>query len=134
MTLKAEFLGERSEKMRPLSVDSFHTVLFCRKWDACVQFYRDILEFIPVDEKPGFVEFQVVPGSHIGLLKYVGKHVSKNNASFILSFRVENLEEFHKSLSARCEGVTAVKQHPWGARIFELRDPEERRLEFWTPL
>jgi len=115
-----------------MSVESFHTVLFCRKWDECVDFYRDILGFTVVDEKPGFVEFEVAPGSRIGLLNSSGNNDLKN-ISFILSFRVGDLEGFHKILSARCKGVTAVRQHPWGARVFELQDPEERRLEFWIP-
>ena len=120
--------------MNPLSVESFHTVLFCRKWDACVSFYRDALGFEVVDTKPGFVEFQIAPGSHISLLRQTGNDKSDDpDSSFILSFRVEDVEEIHKTLSARCTGLTAVKQHPWGARLFELRDPEERRLEFWAP-
>jgi len=120
--------------MKTMLVESFHTVLFCRKWDACVDFYRDIMGFTAVDEKPGFVEFEVAPGSRIGLLKSSGNCALKNkDTSFILSFRVGDLEEFHKIFSARCKGVTAVRQHSWGARVFELRDPEERRLEFWMP-
>ena len=120
--------------MNPLSVESFHTVLFCRKWDACVSFYRDVLGFKVVDTKPGFIEFQVAQGSQIGLLKPSKDSASEpDDTSFILSFRVRDVEEIHKTLSARCTGITAVKQHSWGARLFELRDPEGRRLEFWTP-
>jgi catechol 2,3-dioxygenase-like lactoylglutathione lyase family enzyme len=120
--------------MKSLSAESFHTVLFCRKWDACVAFYRDILGFEVVDAKPGFVEFEVAPGSRIGLLKPAGDVASEySDASFILSFRVGNVDEIHRTLSERCEGLTGVKSHSWGARLFELRDPEGRRLEFWTP-
>ena len=120
--------------MNPLPVESFHAVLFCRKWDAYVSFYRDVLGFEVVDTKTGFVEFQVTPGSRIGLLKPTGDSATEySDTSFILSFRVGNAEEIHRALSARCTGLTAVKQHPWGAHLFELRDPEGRRLEFWTP-
>jgi catechol 2,3-dioxygenase-like lactoylglutathione lyase family enzyme len=122
------------EQMKPLPVEKFHTVLFCRKWKACVAFYRDVLGFEVVDSNPRFVEFQVTPGARIGLLKPTGKSVLEDtSASCILSFRVENVEKIHKILSARCKEATAVKQHSWGARLFELRDPEGRRLEFWTP-
>ena len=120
--------------MKSLSVDSFHAVLFSRKWDACVSFYRDILGFAVVDEKSGFVEFEVASRSRIGLIQSERYSVSeKNEYPFILSFRVENVEEAHKILSMKCSGVTAVKQHSWGARLFEIKDPEGRRLEFWTP-
>ncbi|MBN2320378.1 MAG: VOC family protein [Acidobacteria bacterium] len=116
--------------MNPISVESFHVILFCRKWDACVSFYRDTLGFKEVDIKPGFVEVQVTPGARIGLLRS-----AKNDdpGCVILSFRVGDVDKMYDMLSKRCSEITAVRVHPWGARLFELRDPEERRLEFWTP-
>ncbi len=123
------------ETMKPFNVESFHTVLFCSKWDACIAFYRDILDFTVVDEKPGFIEFEVRPGSRIGLLHSVHGSTSKDRTKpHILSFRVDHLEEIHKELSARCGTVSALRKHPWGALLFEVLDPEERRLEFWTPI
>jgi catechol 2,3-dioxygenase-like lactoylglutathione lyase family enzyme len=120
--------------MKPLSIESFHTLFFCRNWDACVAFYRDILAFPVVDEKRGFIEFRVAPGSRIGLRKSAREPLFKENKHFfILSLRVGNVEEVHKILSMSCKNVTAVKHHPWGARVFEVKDPEGRRLEFWTP-
>jgi catechol 2,3-dioxygenase-like lactoylglutathione lyase family enzyme len=120
--------------MKSLSVESFHAVLFCREWDACVAFYRDILGFEIVDEKRGFVEFRVAPDSRIGLIQSSRKAGLKNEeGSFILSFRVENVEGVQKHFTGKCSEITAVRRHPWGARVFELRDPEGRRLEFWTP-
>jgi len=120
--------------MKSLSVESFHTVLFCSDWDACVAFYRDILEFPVVDERSGFMEFQVTRTSRIGLIQSRRDSASKKkNSSFILSFRVGNVEELHKILSVQGREVTSVKEHSWSARLFELTDPEGRRLEFWTP-
>jgi len=120
--------------MNLLSVESFHTALFCREWDACVSFYRDVLGFEVVDTKPGFVEVQVAPGSRIGLIRDRRNNAPDNcDASFILSFRVRDVEKTHGFLSGRCNGVASVRRHPWGARLFELKDPEGRRLEFWTP-
>jgi catechol 2,3-dioxygenase-like lactoylglutathione lyase family enzyme len=121
--------------MKICSVESFHTLLFCSKWDDCIAFYRDILGFAVVDEKPGFIEFEVRPGSRIGLLQSVRDGASKKRAApHILSFRIENLEEVHKDLSSRCPTASALRKHPWGALLFEIRDPEERRLEFWMPV
>jgi catechol 2,3-dioxygenase-like lactoylglutathione lyase family enzyme len=118
---------------KTLGVESFHTVLFCLKWDACVSFYRDVLGFAVVDEKPGFVEFEVTADSRIGLIRASGNRAPTGNASQpVLSFRVENAELAHRMLSARGASATAMKKHAWGAYLFELRDPDERRLEFWT--
>jgi catechol 2,3-dioxygenase-like lactoylglutathione lyase family enzyme len=120
--------------MKPLKVESFHAVLICRKWDACVSFYRDVLGFAVVDEKPGFVELEITPESRIGLIRPSGKNSSEYSPTgLVLSFKVEDIEETHRVLSVRCGNATAVKKHPWGALLFELKDPEQRRLEFWRP-
>jgi len=64
---------------------------------------------------------------------FVAENPGKDDTRFILSFRVGNIEEAHRNLAARCGEIAAIRHHPWGARLFELRDPEKRRLEFWTP-
>lgn len=120
--------------MNPFTVESFHTVLYCRNWDACVSFYRDILEFEEADTQPGFVEVRVAPGSRIGLIRRSGDQDAQNrDPAVLLSFRVSDVDTVHAILSARWKEVSGVKPHPWGARLFELRDPDGRRLEFWTP-
>ena len=120
--------------MKGLPVESFHTILPCRRWDACVSFYRDVLEFEAVDIRPGFIELEVAPGSWLGLLRRAKcDNPESRDDSVILTFRVGDVDKIHNILSARCEEISQVKSHPWGARLFELRDPEGRRLEFWTP-
>ena len=120
--------------MSGLPVESFHTILPCRRWDACVSFYRDVLGFEAVDIRPGFIEVEVGSGCRIGLLRRTNyDDPESRDASVILTFRVGNVDKIHSVLSARCKEVSRVKPHPWGARLFELRDPEGRRLEFWTP-
>jgi catechol 2,3-dioxygenase-like lactoylglutathione lyase family enzyme len=119
--------------MSALAVESFHTVLSCRNWEECVTFYRDFLGFRTVDSKPGFVEVEVSPGACIGLIRSAGDDNSENRAfALVLTFRVANLEKAHEILSARCQGVTEIMRHPWGARLFKMRDPEGRPLEIWT--
>ncbi|MBN2242576.1 MAG: VOC family protein [Acidobacteria bacterium] len=116
--------------MDPIPVESFHAILHCRNWEACVSFYRDILGFEEADVKPGFVEVRVAPGSLIGLLRSLK---NDNPRGALLSFRVGNVDKVRAMLAERCREVSAVRVHPWGARLFELRDPDGRRLEFWTP-
>jgi catechol 2,3-dioxygenase-like lactoylglutathione lyase family enzyme len=120
--------------MDPPAVTSFHAVLFCRKWDESVAFYRDILGFPVTDRKKGFMEFQVTPEARIGLLQEVRSPATNGrDGRFILSFRVPDILETHRQLQARCPDLPAVRKHPWGAWVFELTDPEQRRLEFWSP-
>ncbi len=117
-----------------LPARSLHTVLICEKWEDCVSFYKDVLGFPVVEERERFVEFQVTPGARIGILRPL--HPDAPNPSHdrvILSIRVEDIEEAHAELKARCPDLPAIRKHPWGARVFEFRDPEGWRIEFWSP-
>jgi catechol 2,3-dioxygenase-like lactoylglutathione lyase family enzyme len=119
--------------MSTLSVEGFHTVLLCRKWEECVEFYRDLFGFKTVDSKPGFVEVEVAPGSYIGLIRSSGDPGPDNdNYALVLTFRVADLEKAHAHLTAHRQEVTAIIDHAWGARLFKMQDPEGRRIEIWA--
>jgi len=116
-----------------LSVKSLHTVLYCRKWQECVTFYRDVLGFPVAAANEIFVEVQPVIGARIGLMNAARtRWPASRGDSFILSFRVSDIEETHQWLQKRFAGVGELKDHPWGARLFEIEDPEGRRIEFWS--
>jgi len=116
-----------------LRVESMHAVLRCRRWAECVSFYEGIMGLPAVDRKEGFVEFQVTPESRIGVLRVSRAEWREPADSCLLSFRVPDIAEAHRTLHARCPELEPVRRHAWGAKVFELRDPEGRRLEFWTP-
>jgi len=116
-----------------LPVSSLHTVLICEKWEECVSFYRDVLGFCIVDKRDRFVEFEVTTGARIGILRPLHPDArERSHDQVILSLRVSNIEETHAKLKMRCSRLPAIREHPWGARVFELRDPEGWRLEFWS--
>ena len=52
--------------MKSVTIESFHTVLFCREWDACVAFYRDVLGFAVADRK----RFLLPGGRRVGVPKH----------------------------------------------------------------
>jgi predicted enzyme related to lactoylglutathione lyase len=119
--------------VKVLEVEGFHTVLLCRKWEECVAFYRDLFGFKTVDSRPGFVEVEVSAGSYIGLIRRTRDYnLDNEELALVLTFRVANLEEAHKILAARCREVSEILEHPWGARLFKMQDPEGRRLEIWA--
>jgi len=120
--------------MEPPDVTSLHTVLFCRKWHESVVFYRDVLGLPVLEEREGFVEFQVNALSRIGLLrKDRSSRPADRPGQALLSLRVPDVQDAHKQLANRLPDLPAVREHPWGAWVFELTDPEGRRLEFWSP-
>jgi len=118
---------------RELSVKSLDTVLYCGKWNECVSFYRDVLGFPVVFANDILVEVEPVTGARIGLMD-AGRTrwPASRGDSFILSFRVSDIEETHQFLQKNYAGIGELKDHPWGARLFEIRDPEARRIEFWS--
>jgi catechol 2,3-dioxygenase-like lactoylglutathione lyase family enzyme len=117
-----------------LPVRSLHTVLICEKWEECVSFYRDVLGFSVVHERERFVEFQVTPDARIGILEPLQPDAPRpSHDRVILSICVEDIEEAHAILAERWPALPAIRKHPWGPRVFELRDPEGWRIEFWTP-
>lgn len=114
-------------------ITSLHTVLICEKWEECVSFYRNVLAFPVVDERERFVEFQVAPGARIGILRPLHpERPERSHDRVIVSICVVSVEEAHSELKARCPDLPPIRKHPWGARVFELRDPEGWRLEFWS--
>jgi catechol 2,3-dioxygenase-like lactoylglutathione lyase family enzyme len=117
-----------------LPIEGLHTVLYCQKWEGCVSFYRDTLGFPVVFANDMFVELQPVAGAFIGLLDAARttRPLSSFHDTFILSFHVIDVEMTHGVLRQRYEGVSEIKNHPWGARLFEVKDPEGRLLEFWS--
>lgn len=115
-----------------IEVKSFHAVLYCRRWRDCVAFYRDMLGFPATAASEIFTEVQVAPGSFIGLLNAARCRPPATQAgSLVLSFRVARVEEAQRALMQRGCSPSPIRRHPWGARLFELEDPEGRRLEFW---
>ena len=115
------------------SVRSFHTVLYCHKWKECVSFYRDVLGFPVMFANEIFLEVQPVTGARIGLMDAGRTRWSASRGdSFILSFRVSDIEETHQCVEQRYTGLGELKDHPWGGRLFEIKDPEGRRIEFWS--
>lgn len=117
-----------------VAVKSLHTVLLCEKWEDCVSFYRDVLEFPVLYERERFVEFQVAPDACIGILKPLHPDAPRpSHDRVILSICVEDIEDSHGQLKTRFPGLPPISKHPWGPRAFEFQDPEGWRIEFRSP-
>lgn len=117
-----------------LSVASAHTVLYCERWDECVRFYRDQLGFAVSFTNELFVEVQTSRAGYLGLMDASRtRYPPEAPRGFLLSFRVEDVEKVHADLKHRLAGLPPLIDHAWGARLFETRDPDGRRVEFWSP-
>jgi len=112
---------------------SCHTILYCRKWEECISFYRDILGFPVVFDNNILAEVEPAPNVRIGLMNV--SRTKKNVTApetIVLSFRLTNIEKAYGLLREKCKVAVERKGHHWGAQVVELRDPEGRLIEFWS--
>jgi Glyoxalase/Bleomycin resistance protein/Dioxygenase superfamily. len=116
-----------------LPIMSCHTILYCRKWKECVAFYRDFLGFLVVFDNNILVELEPAPNARIGVMD-VSR--TKRNVTapetIVLSFKVADIEKTHNLLREKSGEIVERKDHPWGAWVVELKDPEGRMIEFWS--
>jgi len=119
--------------MTPLPIRSFHQVLFCKQWDACKAFYGQALGFPETDRRPGFVEFCAASGAYIGLIDVAGRpgYGDPARTPGLIALRTDDIHTLHDRLASRIPALPPVRRHPWGALVFEITDPEDRRIEFW---
>jgi hypothetical protein len=70
-----------------LSVRSFHTVFYCRKWKEYIAFYRDVLGFFVVFANEMLVELKPAAGARSGLMSAARtRWPASHGDSFILFF------------------------------------------------
>ncbi|HPD60871.1 MAG TPA: VOC family protein [Thermodesulfobacteriota bacterium] len=116
-----------------LPITSVHTILYCQKWKECISFYRDILGFPVVFDNNILVELEPTPNARIGLMDVsrTKRNVTEPE-TIVLSFQVADIEKTYILLREKSGDTVERKEHRWGAQVVELRDPEGRRVEFWS--
>lgn len=116
------------------SITATNTILYCRKWQETVAFYRDALNFKITMSSSWFVEFQLAGSAHLSIADERRATIkSSGGAGITLTFRVDSADETWTQLSTRGLSLGPIKDHAWGARVFYLYDPEGHRLEIWSP-
>lgn len=110
-----------------------NTILYCRKWQKTVDFYRDILGLTGRWLSDWMVEFALTETSFISIADAARATVGASGETGItLSWRVSDLDALHGRLAGL--NVTAGPiQHRWGTRFFYFHDPEGHRIEAWIP-
>ncbi len=112
-----------------------NTILYCKKWDATIRFYRDGLQLPVIFATNWFVEFALTASSRLSIADENHSTIkSCGNAGITIALQVENIDAAREYFDMMGLKPTAIKRHPWDARIFHVFDPEGHRIEIWQSL
>jgi catechol-2,3-dioxygenase len=116
-----------------LKIASSNTILYCEQWDACVNFYQNILGFqVSFAKDDWFRELIVNDSAHISVANVTHCTIpSGEGRGVTLSWQVDELAQLRESLLAQGVKVSGITSTSWRAPWFYAWDPEGHRIEFW---
>lgn len=113
---------------------SANTILYCRHWEQTVGFYRDRLGLLVNFSNDWFVEFCLNKKARLSIADEARASIkSCKGGGITLALEVEDIEAVWADMNSSGVEPTEIKDHPWGARVFYLYDPEGHRIEIWQP-
>lgn len=109
-----------------------NTILYCRNWQATVDFYQNRLALPVHFASDWFVEFSLTGTSRLSIADERSASVkSAGGQGITLALEVADIRTAHRWAENAGLAPTALRRHPWNAEVFYLRDPEGHRIEFW---
>jgi len=116
----------------PVKSLTSNTILYCQKWDQTVHFYRELLALPVLFENDWFVEFELNSVSRLSIADENRTSIKSNNgAGMTLALEAADIETLWKQMRNAKLNPTAIRAHPWNARVFYFFDPEGHRIEIW---
>ncbi len=113
---------------------TLNTILYCKKWEETLRFYRVLLDCPGDPVADWFVEFSINTTARISIADERRASIkSANGKGITLSIRTENIERQWDRLHRSGLAPGEIRVHPWGAKVLYLFDPEDHRIEMWTP-
>ncbi len=110
-----------------------NTILYCRKWKETVDFYMTGLKLEQTASFGWLVEFRLNETSRLSVADEARSSIkSGGGKGLTITMMVDDIEETFVRLKTAGLEPPAPKEHPWGARVIRIRDPEGNRLEFWS--
>ena len=114
-----------------LKIKSANTILYCKKWQETVSFYRDGIKLPILLSNDWFVEFKLNEASRLSVANEARASVKSGSGQGVtISLQVADLEQTLTELHDAGIQSTPIKD-VWGAMSVYVRDPEGNRLEFW---
>ena len=115
-------------------VNRSNTILYVRRWNETVAFYRDRLGLEIAFRNDWIVEFRLTPTAFLSVADQSRTTMaSANGKGVTLSFQIDDLQAAHRAFIKDGLTPTAIRTQVMGADVFYLFDPERNRIEFWSP-
>jgi len=114
-----------------LKIKSTNTILYCKKWQETVAFYRDGIKLLALLSNDWFMEFKLNEMSRLSVADETRASVKSGGGKGVtISLQVADLEQALADLKEAGIQSTPIKE-VWGSRTIYVHDPEGNRLEFW---
>lgn len=117
-----------------INIEVSNTILYCKNWEGCVLFYKSKLGLPVTVSRSWFIEFKLNESSRLSIADATKTTMDSNEGKGItITFRVADIFTTHSYLTKLGVNPTSVKEHPWGAKVLYIYDPDGNRIEFWSP-
>ena len=118
-----------------MNIKTVNTILYCRRFEETVAFYRTKLRLPETITREWFVEFKLNTASRLSIADAARTSMDSNGGKGItITIEVDDIETVHLFLNKVGLDPPPIKAHPWHARVIHIFDPEGNRLEFWAPM
>jgi catechol 2,3-dioxygenase-like lactoylglutathione lyase family enzyme len=115
-----------------MKIKAANTILYCKKWEETVAFYRDGLKLLVISSTDWFVEFKLNEWARLSVANEGRASIKTGEGKGItISLQVAEIENTRTELIEGGLNPGPVKEI-WGSKAVYLHDPEGNRLEFWS--
>lgn len=115
-----------------MKIKAANTILYCRKWEETVAFYKDKLKLLVISSTDWFVEFKLNESARLSIANETRATIKSGNGKGVtLSLQVADVEETRAECVEAGLNPTPIKE-VWGSKAIYIHDPEGNRLEFWS--
>jgi predicted enzyme related to lactoylglutathione lyase len=115
-----------------MKIKAANTILYCKKWQETVDFYRNRLKLHVIFSNDWFVEFKINEMSRLSVADEARTSIKSSDGKGItISLQVADIEQTRAELMDAGIVTTPIKE-VWGSKTIYIHDPEGNRVEFWA--
>ncbi len=116
-----------------MDIRTVNTILYCKKWNETVAFYKTYLKLQVITSLEWFTEFKLNETSRLSVANEARTSIDSSDGKGItITMEVDDIESTHSYLQEAGVHPAEIIDHAWGSRVIYLYDPEGNRLEFWS--